>query len=298
MSGSSTFVTTQDGLRLHVHCFGQRGAAGLPVVCLPGLARTGADFDALAHALADDPAHPRWVIALDSRGRGRSDYDRDAKNYNPAVELADVLAALTALGIERACFIGTSRGGILVMLLAAARPDVIAGAVLNDIGPVIEAAGLIRIKSYVGKLQQPKDFDDGGEILRRLFGPQFPRLTAEDWRRAAQRMWEEREGQLRPRYDVKLADALADVDPEHPAPTLWAQFDALAGIPLMVIRGANSDILSRETVAAMRERRPDASFIEVPDEGHPALLADAGTIGRIADFVAACGARSADPSAR
>jgi pimeloyl-ACP methyl ester carboxylesterase len=175
------------------------------------------------------------------------------------------------------------------MLLAAARPDLIAGAVLNDIGPVIEAAGLRRIKSYVGRLPQPKDFDDASEILRALFGAQFPRLTADDWRGAAQRMWEEREGRLQPSYDPRLADALAEVDPENPVPTLWAQFDALRGIPLMVIRGANSDILSRETVAAMRQRRPDASFIEVPDEGHPALLADAGTIGRVADFIRACG---------
>ncbi len=156
---TSTFITVQDGLKLHVRCYGARAAAALPVVCLPGLARTAADFENLGVALAADRKAPRWVIALDSRGRGKSDYDRKA-NYTLQIELVDLMAVLTALGIDKAAFVGTSRGGILIMLLAAARPTVIARCVLNDIGPVIEAKGLMRIRSYVGRLPQPASFHE------------------------------------------------------------------------------------------------------------------------------------------
>ena len=153
---SSTFITAPDGLRLHAQCYGQRSSAATPVVCLPGLARTAADFEALASALTHDSLPPRRVIALDSRGRGRSGYDRNPANYSLPVELADVLAVITALEALPAIFIGTSRGGILTMLLAAVRPTAIAAAVLNDIGPVLEPQGLMRIKSYIGKLPQPR----------------------------------------------------------------------------------------------------------------------------------------------
>src|SRR5437667_11010364 len=131
---SSLYVTAQDGLRLHVQAYESFAYLALPVVCLPGLACTCEDFHALAGALADDPAQPRRVLAMDYRGRGRSDYDRNAANYSFGVELTDILAVITALGVGPAIFVGTSRGGILAMLLAVARPRAIAGVVLHDIG--------------------------------------------------------------------------------------------------------------------------------------------------------------------
>src|SRR5215471_6303476 len=160
-AATSIFVSAQDGLRLHVRSWGPRPSAALPVMCLPGLARNGSDFEALAAALAGDAKAPRPVFALDARGRGQSQYDRNPANYNVGVELGDVLAVLTALGIARAVFVGTSRGGLVTMLLGAARPAAIAGIVLNDIGPVIEIRGLVRIKGYVGRLPQPKSFEEG-----------------------------------------------------------------------------------------------------------------------------------------
>src|SRR3954470_11859871 len=187
MDASSVFISAPDGLRLHVRRYGRRPWPALPVVCLPGLARTTADFEALAGALSGDARAPRAVFALDYRGRGQSEYDRDLSHYSFQTELADILAVLAALDCMPAVFVGTSRGGILAMLLAALRPGAIAGVVLNDIGPVIEPQGLMRIKGYVGKLPQPRDFEDGAEILRRLFGAQFPRLTEADWLASAHR---------------------------------------------------------------------------------------------------------------
>jgi pimeloyl-ACP methyl ester carboxylesterase len=257
---------------------------------LPGLARTSADFDVLASALSHDGPHPRRVIALDYRGRGLSQYDDNPANYSLPVELADVVAVITALESLPAVFIGTSRGGILTMLLAAAQPSALAGAVLNDIGPVIEAQGLMRIKSYVGKLPQPRTFEEGAQILRRLFHSQFPRQRPDDWLASARRTFKEENGRLVTTYDPKVAAALGDVDPERPV-ALWTQFEGLAHVPLMVIRGANSDILSASTVVEMKKRHPALETLEVPDQGHAPLLADADTISLIVKFVAACDAR-------
>jgi pimeloyl-ACP methyl ester carboxylesterase len=288
----SHFVTAPDGLRLHVRAYGPRTAPAPAVVCLPGLARSSADFHALATVLAGDAEQPRRVIAIDYRGRGRSDYDRDAGNYSVTVELADVVAVLTALEIAPAVFLGTSRGGILTTLLAAVRPTAMAGVVLNDIGPVIDIRGLMRIKSYVGKLPQPSGFDDAAEMLRRLFDAQFPKLAPDDWLAFAQRTFVEKDGRLTADYDPKLANTLASIDPARPLPPLWREFEALAGVPLMVIRGANSDLLAPATVADMRARRPDLEFLEVPDQGHAPLLVEAEIIARIGMFVGTCsGAR-------
>ncbi len=282
------FVTAQDGLKLHAVRYGPAASSALPVVCLPGLSRTTADFDELAVALATDRSQPRPVFAFDYRGRGRSEYDRNPANYSLPVELADVIAVLTALGIGPAVFVGTSRGGLILMLLATARPGAIAGAVLNDIGPVIDGKGLMRIKGYVGKMPTPRNYAEGAEILRRLFDAQFPKTDAAGWLAAAQRNWEERGGRLVPTYDVKLARALKDLDPEQAVPTLWQEFDALAHVPVMVMRGANSDILSAETVAAMQARRADLDVLIVPDQGHPPYLAEPDVIGSIAKFITRC----------
>jgi pimeloyl-ACP methyl ester carboxylesterase len=283
---TSKFVTAQDGLRLHVREYDAPLSWALPVVCLPGLARTAADFESLALSLSSSGQHR--VVALDYRGRGKSDYDPDPANYNLHVELADLLAILTALGIGRAAFIGTSRGGILTMLLAVARPTAIAGCVLNDIGPVIELEGLTRIKGYVGKLPQPTSFGEAAEKLRQRFGSHFPKWDDADWRAFAHRTFKEEGGRIVPDYDPALATVLAAVSRERPLPPLWREFDALAHVPVMVVRGTNSDILSAATVQAMGERRRSMEVVEVADEGHAPRLSDAATADRIAAFVVSC----------
>ena len=286
VSVRSEFVHSTDGLKLHVRLFEPSRPTGLPVVCLPGLTRTAADFDTLAMALAAHPGRPHRVIALDYRGRGRSDYDRDPARYTLPIELADVLTALVAVAVDRAIFVGTSRGGIHVMLLAAARPEIVAAAILNDIGPVIELDGLLRIKGYVGKLRAPRSFDDAAEILRHEMGSQFPALRDSDWRDAARRAFKQAGPDLVPTYDVRLADGLKSLEPGQPQPALWEQFAALSCKPVMVIRGALSDLLSSGTVAAMKKLHPGLEAIEVDGQGHAPLLADAATIARIEAFIA------------
>ncbi len=290
-AGRSIFVRAPDGLRLHVREYGARSASAA-AVCLPGLTRTVADFEVLAPALAENGAC--WVICLDARGRGLSGYDRNPENYNLLVELGDVVAVLTALAVGPAVFIGSSRGGLVTMYLGAAHPSAITAVVLHDIGPVIEPRGVARLKSYVGKLPHPRTFAEGGDILRQLFHGQFPNLTAEQWLAAAQRTWRLRApdpanaaGTLVPTYDVRLARTLANVDIEQPMPPLWNEFDALKRVPILVIRGARSDLLSAETVAAMTARHPGLESIEVADQGHVPLL-EGELVARIVEFVGRC----------
>src|SRR5262249_52703645 len=179
--------------------------------------------------------------------------------------------------------------GLASLLLAELPPIAVAGVILNDIGPVMEPRGLMRIKSYVGKLPIARNFEEGAEILRWLFGAQFTKLAPQDWIAFAQRTWREHRGALMLDHDLKLARALRGVNLER-LPTFWDQFDALAHIPLMVIRGANSDMLASTTLNAMLARRGQLEVVVVPDQGHAPLLAEPNVIRRIAAFVASCDA--------
>ena len=282
----SRFVSARDGLKLHLRDYGPLAATALPVVCLPGLARTSADFHELALALAEDEAAPRRVIALDYRGRGLSEYDRNWKNYDIRVELDDLMQVLVATGIDEAAFVGTSRGGLLTMALAVARPAAIRGVVFNDVGPVIDARGLLRIRGYVGKLPVPRSFSEGAEILKRLSDQQFSILSDAEWEVMARRTWTDRDGALKPDYDIKLMKVLEELDLEAPLPVLWAYFDALKAVPMLAIRGANSDLLEDKTLQDMAERHPDCETYTAPGQGHAPLLGSKDMIRRIAKLVA------------
>ncbi|MDC7788711.1 alpha/beta hydrolase [Rhodoplanes sp. TEM] len=289
----SHFVTATDGLRLHLREYGDRTLPGPPVVCLPGLTRTAADFHPLACALANDPAHPRRVLALDYRGRGLSAYDPNPDHYAIPVELDDALTVMTACEAMPAVLVGTSRGGLITMAMAAVRPTAIVGAVLNDIGPVIEPAGITRIKTYVGRAGSPSGFAEGAAALREKFAGEFPDWTDEDWLAMAHRTWRQENGHLVPTYDQAIARALAAFDLSKPLPDMWPQFDALGRVPVMVIRGGLSDLLSEATVEAMREHHPGLEAVEVPRQGHAPDLAGDDVIARIAAFVERCAAAHA-----
>ena len=204
---------------------------------------------------------------------------------------------MIARAIGPAVFVGSSRGGLLTMLMSAAHPTLIAGVVLHDIGPVIEPKGLARIKSYVGKVPQPRSFAEGADILRRLMSAQFPKLTADQWLAAARRGWEKKNSRLAPTYDPRLARTLAAIDIERPLPPLWNEFDGLARVPMLVIHGANSDVLTAATVKAMRERRADLQAIEVADQGHTPLLEGDDLLSQVVQFVTACDGKDRTPPA-
>lgn len=285
------FVSASDGLRLYARETGPRVDRNLPVVCLPGLARTTEDFVALAEALGSDAQTPRRVLSLDYRGRGRSGWDSDWKRYDVRVELDDVLQVLTAAGIEEAVFVGTSRGGIITMGLAAARPALIRGAVLNDIGPVVEGRGLVRIRGYVGKLPAPRSYREAAEILRQISDSQFPAFGEAEWDAMARSTWVEQGDRLVLRYDPALMKTLETIDIEAKIPPLWFLFEALKPVPLLALRGENSDILSRETLAAMQSAHPALTAVTVPGQGHAPML-KGELVERIRAFVAAVESRT------
>jgi pimeloyl-ACP methyl ester carboxylesterase len=278
------FVSAADGLRLYARDYGPDTGDALPVVCLPGLSRTSEDFHDLAEALSSDPSHPRRVLCPDYRGRGRSDRDLDWRNYDVRIELNDTLQVLIVAGIEKAVFVGTSRGGLIAMALSAARPTLIAGAVLNDVGPVLEAEGLKRIRGYVGKLPAPRTMQEAAQILRDISGSGFPRYTKQQWEKMARGTWREDEGQLILNYDPNLMKTLEALDLEAPLPDLWPLFEGLKPFPVLAIRGANSDLLTTETLQAMQERHPRLTALTVPDEGHAPSLEGRG-IQSIRQFI-------------
>lgn len=290
---SSLFVRARDGLRLHARDYGPLAATALPVVCLPGFARTAADFHELALALSQDEAKPRRVLALDYRGRGLSGFDPNWKNYDIRIELDDVMQVLVATGIDAAVFVGTSRGGLLTMALGTARPGAIRGVVMNDIGPVIDARGLLRIRGYVGKLPLPRSFAEGAEILKRLSDQQFPLFGDAEWEMMARRTWTDRDGRLRPDYDQNLMKVLEELDLEAPLPILWPYFDGLKAVPMLAIRGANSDLLAEKTLIEMRERHPDCEIFIAPGQGHAPMLGTKDMVRRVGRLIARAERRAA-----
>ncbi len=279
------WARSEDGLKLFARSYGDETEERPAVVCLPGLARNSADFHNLAAALTNPDDEPRHVLAVDYRGRGRSDHDGDPDHYSVPVEVADLKVILAAAGISRAVFVGTSRGGILTMALAASDPGIVAGAVLNDIGPVVERAGLLRIKGYVGKLSTPRDLNEAAGTLEALFGAQFPNLSDRDWQSWAAATWSETGGRLRLSYDPALARTLDPVGPDSDIPDLWHLFDGLKRVPVLLVRGANSDLLSPETADRMREVHPDLDLVTVPDQGHTPLLHTPDVLSAIRGFL-------------
>ncbi|WP_024575146.1 MULTISPECIES: alpha/beta hydrolase [unclassified Afipia] len=283
------FCQSADGLKLHAKVIGPDNSALLPVLCLPGLTRTTEDFNEIARAIATDPAKPRKVVAIDYRGRGLSDYDPDPAKYAVPVELGDVMTIAASLGITRAILLGTSRGGLISMALAAAQPQLLAGVILNDIGPELDIRGLMKIKGYLASPPPVTTWDEGARGMRDLFGGVFPSLTDADWMAWARRAFREKAGGgLERTYDLNIARTLDGLDPASPLPQVWELFDKLAGIPLMLIHGELSDLLSPQGVQDMIARRPDIDLVKVADQGHAPLLADKPTMDRIVAFCARC----------
>jgi pimeloyl-ACP methyl ester carboxylesterase len=279
------YYTSTDGLRLHARIYGERHAATLPAICLPGLTRNAADFHELALFLSGHPRSPRQVVAFDYRGRGRSDHDRNWKNYDVLVESADILAGLAAMGIEHGAFIGTSRGGVIIHVLAAMRPTVLKAVVLNDVGPAVEGAGLAQIRAYLERAPKPKTFAEAVEISRVAQKDNFSALGDADWERMARAYYREENGTLVADFDPALINIVTSVDLNKPLPELWPQFEGLRGVPLLAIRGENSKLFSAETLEEMARRHPRIETITVAGQGHAPLLETGALPARIAAFL-------------
>lgn len=279
------FYRSHDDLVLYARKYGEDSAPGRPLLCLPGLTRNGRDFHDIAVALSTHPMHPRAVYCLDYRGRGRSEWDKDWRNYSAYVELLDVAAFLTLRNLSQTAILGTSRGGIIAMMLAVMRPSAMGCLVMNDIGPAIETAGLARIMGYAGKIPVPRDWDEAKRVVYDMNKRHFTALDDDAWNTLTHQLFNEADGRPAPSYDPNVGKALSEVDISKPVPTMWEHFDALRDIPLMVLRGENSDLLSAATVQEMQARHSALTPVLIRNEGHAPLLLDRFSQRLISDFL-------------
>jgi pimeloyl-ACP methyl ester carboxylesterase len=269
-----------DGRRL---AYADSGGGGPAVLCLAGLSRNSRDFADLAEHLA-----PRFrVIRLDSRGRGRSEYAEDPMTeYAVPVEAGDAIELMNHLRLDRVALIGTSRGGILSMAIAGSNPDRISVVILNDVGAVVEGRGLVKILKALGRPPEARNFAEAARHLRAVNRREFADVPLEEWERHAHRIYDDEGGRPVLAYDPRLRLAVADaIDSKEKAVYLWPLFEALKELPLLVIRAANSDILSVGTIAAMQATHPGLVAINLPNRGHPPFLNEPAAVRAIDIFL-------------
>ena len=267
MGFSERFYTSQDGLSLYFRDYGKEHRVKTPVLCLAGLTRNSNDFSRLAEQLSSD----RRVICPDYRGRGKSDYDSNWRNYTSFNYMNDIRHLLSSLNLCRVFVIGTSMGGLMAMGMGAAMPTTLAGALINDVGPVIEKQGLDKILKYMQ--DGASGFDDwetAAAYLRERF-PELPAETDEDWRWITCGTFEEgADGRIKHNWDYNLIRSILK---ETAEPELWSLFQTLKRTPLVVTRGGLSDILSASTLNAMVAVIPELTAVTVDGVGHmPNLL--------------------------
>ena len=280
---------SSDGLRLHARDYpGAQDAP--PVLCLPGLTRNARDFAEVAQAIA--PA--RRVIAVEFRGRGESGYAKDPMSYVPLTYAQDVVALLDDQKIDRFVTIGTSLGGIVTMLLAGLAPGRLAGALLNDVGPEIEPAGLARIRGYVGKPSTYPTWMHAARGVQETNAGAYPDWGIEQWLAMAKRLYRVNSaGRIVLDYDMKIAEPFR-LPGNEAGPDMWRALAALAGVPVLVVRGALSDILSATTAERMVAALPDATLVTVPGVGHAPMLDEPAVHPALMHWLARTGNRVVD----
>ncbi|MDH3740864.1 MAG: alpha/beta hydrolase [Hyphomicrobiales bacterium] len=260
-----------DGTNLYARDYGAERAGHCPVLCLSGLTRNSREF----HVIAEQLSHTRRVICPDYRGRGKSDFAGDANTYTPFIEMADVIGFLDQLGIGNALVIGTSRGGLIAMLMAAMHRNRLAGVIFNDIGPVIEADGLLRILPYVGLTGQFSAWPEAIEAIK-ASNVGFDGMSEAEWDYFARFTFDEQDGQIVSDHDPKLAITMPTKEQvtSGDAPDLWPAFLALAGLPLGVVRGENSDFLTEATVTRMKQGVAGLEAVTIANRGHTPFLTE------------------------
>jgi pimeloyl-ACP methyl ester carboxylesterase len=281
MGYEDRFWLSRDGLKLHTRFYAGREDL-TPVVCIPGLTRNARDFEALAPRLATTG---RRVHCVELRGRGESQWSKDAMTYAPISYLSDLEAFFAAERIERALFIGTSLGGLLTMMTAATRPGLVAGAVLNDIGPVIDPAGLTRIRGYVGKRGDYPSWWHAARELMDLNRDVYPDWGVDQYLVMAKRVMRVADGgRIVFDYDPRVAEPFRQPGGEAGV-DLWPAFDALSGVPVLSIRGGLSDLFSEATQSEMARRAPHLHVLVTPRSGHAPTLDEPECVAAIEALV-------------
>ncbi len=253
------------------------------LLCLHGLTRNSADFHDLALHLNE-----RFrIITVDQRGRGKSENDPDPSKYRPDIYCSDVFALLENLKLQNVVVIGTSMGGIMIMMMAAEKPGLFRGAIINDIGPEIDPAGLIRIQGYVGATHEFASWEDAARSIKTQQGTDvFPLYSFDDWLAFAKRTCVEKaDGKIQFAYDPALANPFKDDETVSSPVDMWPLFESLHSIPVMTIRGQRSDILSEQTLNAMERSHPDFKAVTIPDIGHAPILTEPQSLKAIDSFL-------------
>lgn len=273
------YYESADGLRLYARDYAHGETSRIPVLCLPGLTRNSKDFETLTL--------DRRVVATDFRGRGLSQYASDPITYRPDVELADTIALLKHLNIERVAVIGTSRGGIVAMLMAAFHREKLGGILLNDVGTVLDTKGLLRIRSYLGIHGNFTAWEQAVQGLK-VSNPGFETLREDEWMSFATRIFKSENGLPKINYDPALLNNFASVEDIQSGkiPQLWELFAATSGIPTSILRGENSDLLSVETVEEMQRRNPGLGATTIKNRGHAPFLDEPESIAAIQRWLA------------
>ena len=280
---SENYFTNPDGLRQFYRDYNTAGEGAPVVLCMAGLTRNTRDFAGAATHMAKTCR----VITVDQRGRGNSDWDPDPSRYRPDVYVSDMMALLAHLGVSKIIGFGTSLGGLMTFMMAAMHPGTLVGALINDIGPEIDPAGITRIKSYVGKGTPPETWDDAVALVKSASFASFPKFSEDEWLWFTRKLFADKDGKPVAQYDPLISKNF-DANDDQSAPDLWPVFDLSAGIPLVVTRGVHSDILSAETLEKMAARHPDLTAVTVADRGHTPLLTEPECIPAIDALIEKC----------
>lgn len=272
---------SDDGLKLYARDY-PRADSELTLLCLHGLTRNSADFHDLACAL-----QPEYrIVSADQRGRGRSEWDSDSANYTPLRYVTDMFTLIDRLKLKDIVLVGTSMGGLMAMIMTAGNPELFRGVVLNDIGPVVGAKGLERIKSYVGKVKPARTWEEAADQAAEINGAAFPHYTPQDWDRWARRTYAENAaGELELLYDPAIAEPIAASDANAVPPDPWPLFEGLKKMPVLVFRGENSDILEEDCAVEMQRRHPGLKLRTVRGVGHAPMLDEPGVIPWLREFL-------------
>jgi len=275
--------TSQAGLQLYARDYGSRQSPLTPVLCLPGLTRNSKDF----HAIASHLAPHRRVLCPDFRGRGKSEYAAGWTDYSAEAEMRDTLDLLAAAGVHKVIAIGTSRGGLVTLQMALQRPTLFKGVVLNDVGPEIDPTGIKRIAGYAGKMSAPDSWNMAAILLRQMNDRYFPALTGDEWHAFARLSFRDENGKPALDYDPQIGTGLrrALSLTRGKLPTMWREFKALNHVPLLILRGEYSDLLSTDVAKRMVSDHPNAKLVTIPGQGHAPLLDEKNSISAIDAFL-------------